>query len=258
MAFDSDLVACAELVQRGDPDRFRAVMAAPVAARARLFPVYAFNIEVSRAPWLTEEPMIAEMRLQWWRDVLEEIRSDGAVRRHEVATPLARVIGPQEAELLDALVSARRWDVYREPFEDMDHFHAYIGATSGNLLLVAARTLGAAPEGPLRDAGHALGLANWLRAVPALERAGRSPLVEGTHAALGALARDGLDRLARARAARSQIPAPVRPALLAVWPAGPVLRRARAAPARVGDGALDPPPFRGRLALMARAATGRW
>ncbi|MFN5827641.1 MAG: phytoene synthase, partial [Rhodobacterales bacterium] len=36
------VAACAALVQRGDPDRFMAVMAAPVAARARLFPLYAF------------------------------------------------------------------------------------------------------------------------------------------------------------------------------------------------------------------------
>ena len=67
------LQACADLVQRGDPDRFAAAMAAPVAARKVLFPLYAFNLEVARAPWVTEEPMIAEMRLQWWRDALGEI-----------------------------------------------------------------------------------------------------------------------------------------------------------------------------------------
>ncbi|MEN9060069.1 hypothetical protein [Ponticoccus litoralis] len=52
MSFEpgTDLHACAELVQRADPERFRAVMAAPVAARAALFPIYAFNIEVARAP----------------------------------------------------------------------------------------------------------------------------------------------------------------------------------------------------------------
>jgi phytoene synthase len=67
------LQACADLVARGDPDRFRATMATPPEARAVLFPIYAFNLEVSRAPWVTEEPMIAEMRLQFWRDVAEEI-----------------------------------------------------------------------------------------------------------------------------------------------------------------------------------------
>ena len=57
--------ACADLVHRGDPDRFAAIMAAPVGARERLFPIFAFNLEVARAPWVTAEAMIAEMRLQW-------------------------------------------------------------------------------------------------------------------------------------------------------------------------------------------------
>ena len=56
------VAACAALVARGDPDRFLAVMAAPVAVRARLFPLYAWNLEVARAPWVTAEPLIAELR----------------------------------------------------------------------------------------------------------------------------------------------------------------------------------------------------
>ena len=64
------LAACAAMVARGDPDRFLAVMAAPVTVRARLLPLYAFNLEVARAPWVTDEALIAEMRLQWWRDVV--------------------------------------------------------------------------------------------------------------------------------------------------------------------------------------------
>ena len=67
------LAACAEMVRRGDPDRFLSAMTAPPDARAKLFPLYAFNLEVARAPWVTQEPMIAEMRLQFWRDALEEI-----------------------------------------------------------------------------------------------------------------------------------------------------------------------------------------
>ncbi|MCB1349117.1 MAG: squalene/phytoene synthase family protein, partial [Maritimibacter sp.] len=67
------LAACADLVRRGDPDRFRAAMAAPVEARARLFPLYAFNLEVARAPWASSDPTVAKMRLQFWRDVLVEI-----------------------------------------------------------------------------------------------------------------------------------------------------------------------------------------
>ena len=72
--------ACAGIVERGDPERFLAIMAGPVAARRILFPIIALNIEVSRAPWVTQEAMIAEMRLQWWRDALEEVAEGKEVR----------------------------------------------------------------------------------------------------------------------------------------------------------------------------------
>jgi phytoene/squalene synthetase len=109
------LQACANLVSRADPERFFAAMAAPIAARAVLLPVYAASIEVARAPWLTQEPMIAEMRLQWWRDVFEEIET-GRPRKHEVVDALAPVLGPKGAAALDAMVLARRWDIYKEGF----------------------------------------------------------------------------------------------------------------------------------------------
>jgi len=255
---DDDVAACADLVRRGDPDRFRAAMAAPVAARERLFPLYAFNVEVARAPWLTAEPLIAGMRLQWWRDALAEIGAGGPVRRHPVTTPLAPMLGAGEAALLDALVVARHRDIGRAPFDGTDAFRAHIDATAGNLLVVAARLLGKAPEAPLRAAGFAQGLANWLRAVPALAAAGRAPLVDDSPEALAALAADGLARLRAARAARADIPRTVAPVLLAVWQAGPVLRAARSDPSRVARGRLEPAPFRDRLTLMARAASGRW
>lgn len=255
---DSDLTACAELVRKGDPERFLAAMAAPVAARQVLFPIYAFNVEVARAPWVTAEPIIAEMRLQWWRDVLEEIRGGGPVRRHEVATPLAAVLDADGAALLDALVAARRWDCYRDPYADEAHFADYIEKTSANLLLAAAGALGDVPVAPLKAAGRAMGLANWLRAVPALEQAGRIPLVDGTPGGVRALAREGLEALATARAARDMVQRQVRPVLLSGWKTGVILRRAAADPARVAGGALDIAPMRSRLMLMARAATGRW
>ncbi|MWB79519.1 phytoene synthase, partial [Pseudooceanicola sp. 216_PA32_1] len=158
-------------------------MAAPVGARRVLFPIYAFNVEVSRAPWVTAEPMIAQMRLQWWRDALEEIGARTVVRRHEVVTPLSAVLDPEGARLLDALIAARDWDVEREPFADAAAFDAYIAATSGNLVRAVARALGGDGDAAAGDAGWALGLANWFLAVPALEGAGRHPLPDRAPAA---------------------------------------------------------------------------
>jgi len=257
-SFDADLTACADLVRRADPERFLAAMAAPVAARAVLFPVYAFNIEVARAPWVTQEPMIAEMRLQWWADALEEIAAGGLVRRHEVVTPLAHVLDASGAALLTDLVEARRWDITREPFEDAAAFAHYIETTSGNLLQAAALALGPAAPEVLRDAGYALGLANWFRAIPALEAAGRKPLVDGRPEAVRALAKDGLARLRRARAARRQVSRAAGAALLPLWLAGPVLGRVIRDPRAVAEGRLGVAPARAQLSLLARSLTGRW
>ncbi|MDD9715468.1 squalene/phytoene synthase family protein [Dinoroseobacter sp. PD6] len=254
------LEACAGLVERGDPDRFLATMAAPVPARRVLFPLYAFNIEVSRAPWLTEEPMIAEMRLQWWRDVLEEIRSGAKVRSHEVATPLAEVLDAEAAAVLDRLVAARRWEVYRDPFEDQAAFDAYLEETGAGLVWAAGRALGAeaAAEAVLRGQGWAAALARYLQAVPDLGARGRIPLVDGRAEAVAELARRGLARLAEARGARGMVPVAARPALLAGWQAETILRQAAKAPGLVAAGGLGLSEFAKRARLAWVSATGRW
>lgn len=256
--FDDDVKACAALVHRADPDRFMAAMAAPVAARAVLFPIYALNVEVARAPWVTQEAMIAEMRLQWWRDALQQIAKGPTVRRHEVVTPLSRILPPQLAEMMDEYVAVRRWDIYRDPFEDEAHFDAYINHSAGSLIVASAQALGEADESVLRDYGYAVGVANWLRAIPDLEARGRIPLLDGTPQGVRALAEKGLDRLMQARAARSAVSDAARPALFAGWQAEWVLRRALANPQRVADGALSQGELRRRLSLMRMAVTGRW
>ncbi|MBT8474905.1 MAG: squalene/phytoene synthase family protein, partial [Alphaproteobacteria bacterium] len=187
------LQACADLVQRGDPDRFAATMAAPPEARRVLFPLYAFNLEVARAPWVTEEPMIAEMRLQWWRDALEEIAEGKQVRKHEVTVPLADAISPDIARHLDRLVQTRRWDIYKEAFEDENHFDEYLTRTGGLLMWSAASALGvdASPEREksITVFGKACAFVRFLQAVPALEARGRIPLVDGRAEAIAEKAR---------------------------------------------------------------------
>ena len=243
------LEACAEIVQRGDPDRFAAVMAAPTAARARLFPLYAFNLEVARAPWVSKEPIIGEMRLQWWRDVVAE----PAPRAHEVAGPFHALI--QEAALplavIDRLIEARIHDVYGEPFADVAAFDAYLDDTAGGLMWLAAKACGGTDESAARALGWAMGLANYLRAVPELEARGRQPLPDGRAEAVQALAKDGLQRLATAK---GRVPVP---AALAAWQARGLLRQVVANPAVVANGAMGLSEFALRGGLLWAAFTGR-
>jgi len=252
--------ACAELVRRGDPDRFLIAMAAPPAARARLFPILAMNVEVSRAPFVTAEPIIARMRLQWWHDAVAEALAGKPPRAHEVAAPLARVMTgmglPQES--LDRLIAARIWDIEGEGFDDTDAFRAHIEATGGELVWLAAASLGL-PDGQARvarDAGFAMGLANWFMAIPAYEARGVRPLADGRAEAVRALAEEGLERLASARAARGVDPAI--PALRLASLARPVLARARRDPAAVAQGRLAPSEFAKKSRILVKSLTGGW
>ncbi len=242
--------ACAALVQRGDPDRFAAVMAAPRGVRGRLFVLYAFNLEVARAPWVTAEPMIAEMRLQWWRDVL-----DGPRRAHEVAGPLHDLIHDAglPIDVMDRLIAARQWDIYRDAHADQAALDRYLEDTGAGVMWLAAKATGATAEAVARDLGWAAGLAGYLRAVPELEARGRVPLVDGRPDAVRALAERGLARLARARKGPR-----AGAALLAGWQAERLLRQVLRDPAVVAEGRMGLSEFARRGGLFWQALTGRF
>lgn len=247
--------ACAELVRRGDPDRFLAVMAAPAEARVQLFPLYAFNLEVARAPWVTAEPLIAEMRLQWWRDVVENAES-GAARAHEVAGPLHDLIRDfgLPVEVLDRLIAARRWDIAREPHAGAEGLAMYLEDTGAGLMWLAGRALGA-PDGAeiaLRAYGWATAAASYLQAVPELEARGRQPLPPGS--AAQDVARLALAKLATARQARRLVPKEIAPAFLAGWQAESLLRQVVA----TGRCDLRLSEFQRRWRLLRQSVTGRW
>jgi phytoene synthase len=249
------VAACATLVQRGDPDRFLAVMAAPAHARAQLFPLYAFNLEIARVPWVTEEPLIAEMRLQWWEDVVENAAS-GAAKAHEVAAPLHELIRDfgLPVEVIGRLIAARRWDIHHAPHDDRTALHAYLEDTGAGLMWLAARALGApdTAEDAVRAYGWASAAAAYLRAVPELQARGRQPLPKGATAA--DLGRTGLEKLATARAARKTVPKDVAPALLAGWQAEPILKQGLV----TDSSSLGLPEFQRRGRLLWQAFTGRW
>ena len=239
------LDACADLVRRGDPDRFAALMAMPRRVRADLLPLFALNLVVARAPWASAEAMICEMRLQWWRDVIAE----PTPRAHEVAEPLHDVIRRHALpiDLLDRMIAARIWDVYSDPFDDEAAFWRYLDNTSGGLYWASALILGAGDEASVRSIGIAAGLANYLRAVPELEQRGRRPLVDGRPDAVRALAQQALDQMGRAKT----------PAILPAYQARGLLRQVIDNPMIVANGQMGLSEFDRRRRLLWAALTGR-
>lgn len=241
--------ACAGIVQQGDPDRFLATMAAPPALREVLFPLYAFNVEISRAPWVTQEPLLAEMRLQWWADVLDEIQSGGPVRKHEVTDALKGVLTSETAQMLQSCVDARRRDARREPFETPHALAAYVKDTAGTLHKVAMRAACVKGQDAQAEAvGSALGLANYLLAVPALLQRNMNPLPEMTNDQLNGLLRDHI-AMADQRTGRG----PARAVHLAAWRAKAILKRALKDQTAIVDGRLSGPEFTRRASLLWRS-----
>lgn len=252
---------CARLVAARDPHRFRAAMAAPVAARQVLLPVYALASEIARAPWVTAEPLIARMRLEWWREALDEIAAQGPVRAHEVATPLAEALEPKAVRVLAAAVEARQADIARAPFADAAAARAYAHATAGPIAHAAALALGAG-EAAAALAGRAAGAAGFARllcAAPRLRAAGWPALDRIAVEALGAAAADEGAVLADALASRGSLPRAARAALFETADAARILARAAADPARIPPGLAAPGRLLAplRMALHARRMQAR-
>ena len=249
------IAACAALVRQGDPERFQAVLAAAPQHRAALLVLYAFNLEVARAPWVSAEPMIALMRLQWWQDVVSQPEAPA----HEVATPLKELMKDKglPADLLVRIAAARAWDADRLPFEDEGDLDRYLMETGGGLTWASALALGAVAEeeAAVRAWGWASGLAGFLRAAAELQARGRTPLLDARPQAVRALAQEGLRRIHLARGARMSRSA--RDALLAGWQSPAILRQAQAEPERVMAGALGLSEFSKRGRLLWQGLTGR-
>ncbi|MEL7115302.1 MAG: squalene/phytoene synthase family protein [Pseudomonadota bacterium] len=252
------LQACAEIVQRGDPDRFLATMAAPVAARRVLFPIYAANVEIARAPWASEEPIIAEMRLQWWWDALDEIATGRAVRSHEVTTPLAEVLPAEGAVVLQRTVDARRREAHRGGLADVGSLATYLDDTSGALMWAATRALDpslaseariAAAEARAFAVGRAQGLANYALAVPGYLARGFNPLPEMSDRAFVGMIDAALAAPAWVSPKKKPNPAQ-RIVELSAWRARRLLKRARRDPAALPKGRLAEAPILRRAGLL--------
>ena len=103
MELSDDINQCANLVKQGDHDRYRIIMTLEPNLRSYLFVLMAANIEISRAPWVSRESLISEIRLRWWLDAIEEIESVQSVRRHFVTSPLENILNQSQTKLMQQL-----------------------------------------------------------------------------------------------------------------------------------------------------------
>jgi phytoene synthase len=241
-------VAC--LVRDHDHDRFATVLFAPAARREALFALYAFNYEIARVREIVSEVLLGRIRLQWWREALDESFAGGVVRRHVVALPLAAAIrerGLSRAPF-ERLLEARERDLYAAPPASLAELETYADDSSAALIELALEILGvrrAEMTDVARDVGIAYGLAGLLRAMAVRARAGHPTIPQALaaecgldpedyaalrttpalRAAAAAIAAAASGRLAASRAGRAHVPRAALPALLPAVTATVVLKR---------------------------------
>lgn len=148
---------CEELIRDVDKDRYLATLFAAADKRPHVFALYAFSFEISRIREVVSDPLPGEVRLQWWRDLLNGA-GHGDVTSNPVAAAVLHTVTtfrlPREA--LVGMIDARIFDLYDDPMPTAADLEGYCGETSSALIRLASLVLaGGEDPGAADAAGHA-------------------------------------------------------------------------------------------------------
>lgn len=154
---------CESLVRERERDLWLACLFAPAPKRPFIHAIYAYTLETGNIREKVSQPLLGEMRLRWWHDVI-----DANAAAEETAPPVAAALLDAAAKFdlprheLTALVDARTFDLYDDPVPTLAALEDYCRATAAAPLRWAAQILGAKAMGAFDDAGLALGLTRVL------------------------------------------------------------------------------------------------
>jgi phytoene synthase len=166
---NGDYAYCEGLLRRDDRDRWLASLFAPPELRPHIHALYAFSLEIARVHEIVSEPLLGEIRFQWWRDALEEA---GEAKANPVAAALLDTIARFDLPKapLRELISARGRGLYGDAIESVNALEAYTEAISANLFRLAELILDGVESAASRDAalhaGIAHGITGLLRGLP--------------------------------------------------------------------------------------------
>ena len=238
MAILSMLSNSAQMVRSGDRDRFLCAMFAPAQHREALFSLYAFNLEIARIRESVSEPLIGQMRLQWWRDALSSM-IQGKTPHHPVAEALAETRSTYHltSSYFDSLLESREADMTDDQPQDMASLMAYAEGTSAPLIRLSLEVLNVTDEvshEAAQSIGRAWALTGLMRSLPVhaatnrffvpkdiCQRAGidvmdfvKQPSSNALREFVSAVSQQARDSIASARSCRKAIPCKAIPALL--------------------------------------------
>jgi phytoene synthase len=160
-----------DLVRRTDPDRWLSSrFIGQPSARADVIAIYAYDHELARAPKVTSNALLGEIRLTWWREALDEIFEGRAVRRHPTAEALAAAVSRHglPREPLETMIDARYRELDPSPLSEAEVLD-WARDTGGLAARLAAQVLDPQTDSRMAIAGgSAWSLGKRLEADPGL------------------------------------------------------------------------------------------
>lgn len=157
ITLSSDMIEQAAQVA---PDATLATSFLAPEARAGMIALILFTHEIARARQAVSEPMLAAIRLQWWREALAEIYTGKTVRAQPTAQALAQTIRAFDLprSWLDAMVDAFGAEQAEVPFGTWADLDDHGDQTFGNfnrlaLLIAGAPAISAPLDQVARQAG---------------------------------------------------------------------------------------------------------
>lgn len=152
-----------------DHDRYLLSLFTPHKFRPAIWVVLAFNYEISKTWEVVSDHTIGLIRLQWWRDALDEIYAGKAPRKHEVVEPLAEAIRAYDLpqDLFERLIAAREFDLQGTAPETLECFYNYCNATNTPLTQLILKITGeTATESQIKNISVHYSAVGLVRAVP--------------------------------------------------------------------------------------------
>lgn len=149
-----------------DPDLWFASLFWPAAARPHAHALLAFSHEIARVRETVSEPMLGEIRHQWWRDAIANREPAGNPYAEALLDTIARF--NLDATRLLTLIEARGFDLYDDPMPSEAALEGYLRDTSTTIFEAIARVIAVGRLAPacVDAAGRAYALTGLLRGLP--------------------------------------------------------------------------------------------
>lgn len=117
-----------EKLKQNDYDRYISTLLAPKDKIADILTLLEFNIEIASVKNRVSEQMIGLIRLEWWREAIEEIYDEAKTpRNHIIVNKLAGLCEKYKFNktLFLTLINTREKDLEAKPFSSKEEFYSY-------------------------------------------------------------------------------------------------------------------------------------